>query len=264
MWIGGQPGFIRRAVAADDGINDFSGDANCVSLWRLESGAIATDSKGTVTWTLPGSPYNPSSNTSDKREGGASADFEANTPSFLYELDGDLPSGFPFKSGGSQKTFSVCAWIKMESLPASSGSRAWFAKFDANSTTGQSIGLYFYNNGSITYASGVVRSTGAEEYVNHASSLSAGTWYHLTFTYNDSTKGWTYRIRDTSGNAVGSDASGTLTYNIQVSNGPLFLGAMANGGSVILPFDGLIDEVVLFKDVLTEEESTKIAEGLYP
>ena len=54
--------------------NDFSGDSNCVALWRFENGALTADSKGTNTLT---DVNTVGSDTVDYKEGSGCADFEA-------------------------------------------------------------------------------------------------------------------------------------------------------------------------------------------
>jgi hypothetical protein len=91
-------------------------------------------------------------------------------------------------------------------------------------------------------------------------------WRHVTTTFNVSTGAVFIRVRDTAGEVVGSDYSGTFSDTLAVTTAPMFIGTLALYGNPYAgtAFDGLVDEVVIFNDVLTEAESTAIAKGRYP
>ena len=64
--------------------------------------------------------------------------------------------------------------------------------------------------------------------------------------YDDSEAG------DPLGEGVGVvlNTSGTATNNISIDDAPFAIGAWFNSGSPVYPIDGLIDEVVVFSDIL--------------
>ena len=105
--------------------NDFSGDANCVALWRYESGALDVDSIGGNDLTASG--IFPTANTTDYKEGAGSADFEKGSFQYLRRNDVNLDAGFPLKSGDANKKISVCSWFQMESTGTQMG---LFTKYD--------------------------------------------------------------------------------------------------------------------------------------
>jgi hypothetical protein len=238
--------------------NDFSTDSNCVALYNFESGALTTDSKSTNTLT---DVNTVTADTTNFKQGTASANFEYDSTQAFFRPDSDLTSGFPLKSDDTNKNISVCAWFRLESLHATLG-RHLLSKMNTNQyslrmgvwTTG-----YFYVN--LGFNSGT-----EEEGINHASTLSLATWYHVTFTYKNSDKSYALRIRDSSGNAVGSDVTGTATLDankLSINAQDFMVGTAAWNDVAIQMWDGLIDEFAVFKDILTETESTNIAKGLY-
>ena len=92
--------------------NDFSGDPNCVALWRFENGALIADSIGSNTLT---DVNTVGTDTSDFKEGAACADFERSSLEYFYINDANLDSDYPFKSGDTNKKISFCEWFKLES-----------------------------------------------------------------------------------------------------------------------------------------------------
>ncbi len=67
----------------------------------------------------------------------------------------------------------------------------------------------------------------------------------------------------TSKERVVLNASGTATNNISLTDAPFAIGAWFNGGTPVYPIDGLIDEVVVFRDILTTGEIDQIRQGTY-
>jgi len=247
--------------------NVFSGDANCVALWRFESGALTTDSKGTNTLTDINTVGEDAVN---YKEGACSADFEINNAEEFYILDANLDAGFPLKNGDPIKIISVCGWVKFESFASSSAARILFNKWVSGSNKRTFLAQAAYNNGSNSVARiGLGYNAGVgQEHIEHASALSLATWYHMTFTYDNSDKSYAIRIRDTNGNTVGTDKTGTATLDankLNVEDAFLAIGALGieSTPSFDWRMDGLIDEVVVFKDIITAGEATQIALGTY-
>src|SRR4030067_604098 len=106
--------------------NNFSNDADCVAVWNLESGALGVDSKGGNTLTNTGVV----ANSSLYKQGAASGDFELSESDYMSITDAALDSGFPLKSGDSNKKISACGWFRPESLPAST--TYFLAKYTTN------------------------------------------------------------------------------------------------------------------------------------
>lgn len=90
--------------------NDFSADERCKALWKFESGALTTDSEGTNTLVASASP--PTADTTNYREGAASALFTSADSQCYSIADASLDSGFPWKNGESNLDGSFCFWAK--------------------------------------------------------------------------------------------------------------------------------------------------------
>jgi len=198
------------------------------------------------------------------KQGLASADFEATNSESLSRTDANLDAGFPLKSDDTNKVFSVCLWARFESLPGSGSFQILYSKCDTNNK--QSFVLLVYNNGTNTriridlgFNSGL-----SFESIYHATALSTATWYHVTVTYNNADKSYAIRLKDTNGATIGSDVTGTATLDankLSAVNADLQIGII--NPTPILPFDGLMDEVVVFSDIITSAEATQIAQGVY-
>lgn len=231
--------------------NDFSGDSNCKALWRMESGALTTDSKGTNTLT---DNNTVGTDTVNYKEGAASADFEQANAEWLSITDGNLDSGFPLKGGESNKTILVCFWAKVESF--ASTYPHLFAKY---ALVGGKRSFAIATNAAdeayivIGYNSGL-----SAEIITHASTLVTGRFYHFGVWFDDTDKGYGIRIwDDTAQEIVGTDKTGTATNNIYVSSTvELTIGSRAAGSQ---PYDGLMDEVVVF-DAISADPTAKIDE----
>ena len=234
--------------------NDFSVDGNAKALWSVDNGALTTDSKGTNTLT---DNNTVGTSTGDYQVGNASADFEYNNSESLTITDANLASGFPLKSGESNDDISVTFWFKKES---NNSYAALFSKWDTG-TSARSL-LLRDNNGTLEFFIGTSGGAGFELLDNSLSTI-AGRWYHLGATFNNTTKAWQLRVwDDTAGSGV-LDASGTAPNNIAITSAGVAIGASLKNGTPERYFDGLIDEVVVFSDILTTGEIDQIRQGTY-
>jgi hypothetical protein len=232
--------------------NNFTNDSNCVALWRFESGAITTDSVGGNTLTNVNAVSN---NTSSYKEGSACAEFAGGaTQQHLKILDADLDSGFPLKSGDTTKKISVCAWFKSDT----SAYETVFSSRDYDNLNSFSFTFHGTHNLAIGYNSGA-----DSEVLSSGTTINTGTWYHVGFTFDNADKSWKLIVwNDSTGSKV-IDASGTATNNISATTAPFAIGCLFSSGALSQGFDGLIDEVVVFKDILTESEIDAIRAGTY-
>jgi hypothetical protein len=229
--------------------NDFSGDSRCKALWRLESGALTADSKSTNTLTAVNTP---TADTGDKKEGGASVNLSSSYPGqFLKIADTDLAADFPFKYEGGDQTVqkvTFCGWFKATTL---SGPVALFGKH-ASALYG--IGLKLH------YATLYLRLDGD---VNPTfSSLSTGVWYHIALRFNAITGEWSVRLFNATTLAT-SNANGILANPLNINNYEFRVGAYADLDTSNT-FNGHIDEVVVFNDILSNSEIDAIRAGTFP
>lgn len=244
--------------------NDFSADSNCISVYRTESGALGTDAKGSQALTSLGG--GPSEDTTIFKEGACAARFVAASAYGMYRTDANLSASFPLKSGTSNTTISVCAWVYQDSVGADGDVRSIASKFESGTGAHRTFRALVATVGTSGRARLTSGDTGGNNSTTatHASDLAIQTWFHITCGYRDSDKAYRVFVRDASGNTVGSDVSGTATANIALfAQSDFMVGCQGEHTSQQSPFDGRIDEVVIFSKLLTATDATNIAKGLY-
>lgn len=245
--------------------NNFTTDSNAKALYSLESGALGTDSLNATNMTNSG----VTANTSIYKEKAASGSFVAASTQYMYLANSSLPSGFPWKSDDTNKSGSISSWVYMNSLP--SGANTIFGKYNSVTAEERSFVAQVRNFSGLAKATmilGFNSGTQAEVVPEHATALSLSTWYHITWTYNNADKSYGIYVRDINGDTVGVDKTGTATLDankLSVTTGPMTIGCFYVSGAPLANYimDGLIDELVIFNDVITAAEATQIAKGIY-
>jgi hypothetical protein len=233
--------------------NNFASDPDCVALWRFEPDKLTVDSISTNTLT------NNNAATVDVttyKEGVGSASFKRDYKQFLSITDMDLASGFPLKSGEANKKISVCLWFR---LGIETHQFLW-AKADG---TGTSLALMVESAGG-DYRIYVRKGNGTGDTYETAWLTSLGLapnqWYHVGITYNDADRSYRIRVYDASADST-LERTGVFANAISVNKSDMAIGALP--GSSVYYADGLMDELVVFKDILTAAEIDKIRQGTY-
>jgi hypothetical protein len=90
--------------------------------------------------------------------------------------------------------------------------------------------------------------------------LAVNHWYHVAFTYRDADLSYHVRIWDATAGVLAYDVVGTAKGRLAVNSGPVVLGNLPLEERY---FDGWLDEVVLFNDILTTAEIDLIRQGAY-
>jgi len=244
--------------------NDFTGDSHCLGLYRLENGALGTDSKGT--YDMADWPAAASADTVNYQEGAASGDFEdagaGNGDGLRIEVS-SLPATWPFSDdllGGT-----ICAWFRLESdtgqLMMLTGS---FAALDGYRnmylgvvTSSLVVRLTISNNGGLS---------GGTMTADSSRTLSTGVWYHVAASYNGANDAWHIRLYDTSNTTVYDDTN-TYPSSLNVGTGGTPYWTIGTGywtnSAYDYAWDGLIDEVVIFDDILSNDEIDQVRAGTY-
>lgn len=236
-------------------VNDFSGDPNCVSLFRMENGALTADSIGSNTLTQYGTV---TADTVNYMEGAASADFNYSSSGALYRTDTNLSADFPGKDGAANNVFSFPAWFRVD---VDHGTFMCIcAKYDPT----QSKYTYMVGcNVTVDYVQLTIGDGAAnvENYTIASAGLAVGTWYHILATYDGATKNWTLRLYN-DGDKTTKSNSGTGSLAIGYSSVPNFVVGRADGATSYR-LDGKIDELVIFDDIISAAEDDQIIAGTY-
>jgi len=254
IMVHGYLAYANLTLVAEYGLtagNKFSSDPNCVALWRFEPTKLTVDSIGTNTLT---DVNTVSLNTTDAKEGDGAADFEKTDGEYFKIPDASLSPKFPFKDGMGNTSISVCFWVKFESLTT------WpyvFAKGGA-----YNFAISKDGDNKMRMVIGYDKGLKAEELV-HDGVVHQGRWYHVAMTFNGQNK--SYRIRiwdDTTAAILGSDKVGVALHTVYPNSEELRIGHIP-GETKSYNLDGMLDELVVFNDILTVAEIDKVRQGTY-
>jgi hypothetical protein len=229
---------------------DFGGDSICAALFKFNNNP--NDSKGNNNLTAVNSPTYDSG---DKKEGTHCIDFERSSTQYCAIADGDLDVGFPGKSGTPEQSFSICGWFKLEAVDVYQG---LVCKYITSSPK-RSYGITVNASGYVSFLIGYNNGANASS-ITFDTPLSAGIWYHIKATYNATNNQMRLRIwDDNAGALLDAVKEGTAAGDMSPTDAPLEVGAYNDGTNTM---DGKTDEVVIFRDVLTDDEHDLIIAGL--
>ncbi len=168
-----------------------------------------------------------------------SVDFERGSSQYLST------SGLTGLTSGGNITLE--AWFKPESTPSTNSTHAIVSSNGGGTSPYNEYKIVYENdNGTVKIRYGRAQSCITNNFVDHTTTLSNGTWYHVALTYDGTT------LR---GYLDGSEvASGSISGNGSYC-GPdsTWIGALDSGGGTAF-FDGLIDEVRIWSTVRTQTE----------
>lgn len=196
----------------------------------------------------------PGFNNADQFEGDGCTDLESTSSEKFTIADSSLDSGFPTKSGETNKKFSVCGFFQPESTSATIG---LVGKYSSAGGT-RSWMLTINTSNQIQFFLGYNSGASFEVVYTSTATFSAAGRYHYGLTFDDSDKSYKLVVWRFSDSSKIINASGNSTNNIAITTAQVEVGA-ANSSV----FDGLIDEVVVFDDILTTDEIDQIRAGTY-
>ncbi len=234
--------------------NDFSSEGNCKALWRVEDGALTTDSKGTNTLTAGGTP---AADTGDYMEGAASVDYDGS--SYHSITDANLDAGFPLKNGVTTRKITLCFWFKPDVDPTS---QSWHGFIHKGAANQYSLAVNFYSNGGkpalhFGHDAGVT-----ETIITWPTACAINKWYWVCVRIEQDGSDIDYYFYvwdEDAGDTLGSNAeqSGTKpskTWNIE--DATLYIGS--RGGAAGYHFEGRMDEIVVLDRVVSDAERDQI------
>lgn len=232
--------------------NDFTTDANCVALWRFESGALTTDDIGTNTLTNNGA----AEDTTNYMEGACCADLNSGDNDYLAVADADLDAGFPFKSGDVSKVISMAMWIQPDDVT----SAVVVSKWDPTASK-KSFHIWIDSASKIRFT---WYNTSAYEYsYTIPVELVSGQKYHLGIAFDGINKTLLTSLYDYTADTTTTHTEVfSSSYTLKIDDQPFVIGGWGNYGTS-QDYDGLIDEVVVFKSLKTADDFAAICAGAY-
>lgn len=218
--------------------------ANLVSLWTFEDSAdLGNDAVGSNDMsnnnsTVVGAEYLC-------KQGFYAADFEAGSSQRLNITDASQ-SGLDITGA-----MTVTAWVRFESLTGSTGEGPTLCGKYTASGNQRSWMLWAYNNGTNFKLRGLVSSNGtAETTITGGTTLATGTWYHVALVYDGSN----LRLY-----LNGEEDATAVSYSSGIFNSTSRFEIGNRGDATASYFmDGLIDEVAVFNDDLSEADINDI------
>lgn len=245
-------GVYAEVITPVDPDNDFEDADTAQTVWRFEQNDAWGDSKRTNELVPQGSPQLTKG---DKKEG-ATSGFLDGTSAYWTIDDNDLSENFPVKNSKTG-TISINFWINFDTLPTSGNQMYVFSKTGSGKQSFQVL----VNNvaGDTAFEMKIGYDSGASwETIRHGSFIAIDTWYYVTAVFNNTTKAYILSVRDASGDVIGSTLVDTASNFLYVDDGQLAIAADVGGGGKL---KGLLDEVVIFNEAISEATSEQLAKG---
>jgi len=198
-------------------------------------------------------------NTTDYMEGSCSGDWESADGDDMSIADGSLDSGFPFKSGETNRDMTITFWHRAETLPSQND--IYIGKGD-DGTDDANFEIWQDTADKINFS--ISADAGDTwEVVTHGTALTSegggAEWYFIAVVYDDSNSlgngAYYYRIHvwqdDSTCSTVGSDLTGNFSGQANIESATLWIGEAAQGSSNI---DGEMDDFRVYDSALTSAE----------
>lgn len=211
---------------------------NLISVWEMdEASGNAVDSHGSNTLTESVGTIGAATG----KIGGA-RDFERLDSEYFNIADNaDLSMG--------DIDFTISAWVNLESV---GGNNQIIVGKDQNAAGDREYNLY-YRGSTSTFTFETFSSPNSSTNLSASSfgTPSTGTWYFVVAWYDAAANTMNICVND---GAVDSTAKGTLQAS---GSAPFRIGARAYA-TIENYFDGMIDQVAIWKRVLTSDERTSL------
>lgn len=235
-WItleGEQPHRLSTLLPAANGAEDaleampplnIGGDK---AKWLFESGALGADAMGNADLTA----YNtPVADTSDFQQGAGCVQLARASNQHFGVQDSALPSGFPLKSGETNRVFTLTFWYKPASLPAT------VYHYILNKGVSGNYGFYVsvYNS---KLRIGWATTASAITYFDVVT-LTADQWYYVAVLIDGDNKTWRVLVYDAATGVTTPYTYTNPTAVLRISSCDLFIGS-DNAG--INGLDGKLD-----------------------
>jgi len=234
--------------------NDFSLDANCKALWRLENGALTVDSKGGNTLTNSG----VDEDTIDYKEGACSGVWLLANSDYMNIAHADLDAGMPLTVG--YNSFSICSHFKINTggIPQVIFSKGAIPVDEEYFGVEVSyIGSPFFQNRLLIRNN----SSGSFQSYSLNFNLLTDNWYHFGITFNGNDD-FAYRIRvwDEEADLLLGERTGVFTQCPDITAADYLFGKKFNNTTYL---DGKLDETVMFNRIISAAEIDQIRAGTY-
>ena len=233
-----------------------SSDANLWGWYQFETdaGTDSETSNGAADLTAVG---DPSLDTSNYIEGAGSVDFTRITDQY-YITDANLPASHPLKAATGAGNFSVAFWVQFDEI---GGERHIFSKYNSSSND-RTIQINVDTTPRWVLRLGWNSGASLDSYYMTTPAPLVGTWFHVCFSYTESTDAMLWRIYK-EGDTAYTSATTTTDEPISFNDADLIVAGGGAYTSPDYPIDGRMDEVLIFDKALTSGECDDIRNGNY-
>jgi hypothetical protein len=195
-----------------------------------------------------------------EREWGSSLELSAT--SYLSRSGNALSNNFPLKSNDTDKRITVCCWLRLkDSLPVR---QTVFAKLLTNVSYSISLGLCLLQGQPYLIWPPAQNPSLTFESIN----LVTNRWYHIGLVVDGLNRTVYFQVWDDKAKTT-TCVSWTPTSNpgpqheMSVGNGDFQIGYYDDQFSHAMPFNGYIDEFVVFNDLKSAYEIDEIRKGTF-
>ncbi len=244
--------------------NDFSGDANCLSWYKMEeyTGNVFADDQGSnpVTGGATSNSAYITQDTTNTIAPGLTGSLSLDNAATLRSAFGtlaftDMGTSIP-GSVGVDTTMSVLGWVRWGAHHGAA--QGIIGRWNTHSAA-RSWLIYIHT--AATNLRFLLRDTANISYTISADfSLTTGNWYHFKGTFSSSTLTATLRVCNSSGTTVYT-GNATLANDLDTHDQALNIGTFDT--TAARSFDGNLQELVIFDDVVSDAEQDQIIAGTY-
>jgi hypothetical protein len=208
--------------------------------WSMENNL--NDGKGSANLTAVNGPIAYES--SGQLEGSYSLYLDRSSTQSVYITDANLPTGFPLKSGETNRELTAIIWFELDSL---GNAQYLLSKYSTDSR--RSLGILVRSLNTLQINHG--KTSGAAYDVDfHGTTLSADTRYAVAYSLDASNN---YRMRlynlDTAAH-IGTDLTGTWDDQISISTADLYVGGRMGSSDTL---DGTVEAWIFDAELSTAD-----------
>jgi hypothetical protein len=244
--------------------NDFSGDANCIAWYRMESYSSNTivdaingsNMTGGATSNSAGLSQDLSNTVAPGLTASLSFDnWATNNSAWATCTYANMGVKFP-GSVGVDTTFSVTGWMRWtgdDGIYAQGICGIWNAAIDRTF-------IFYIFSTSDTLRLLVRDTTDANMDISTAFTPVVDTWYHFKFTFSSADNTARLRVCNSAG-AVVVSGNATTGNGLRQHNGDFLVGCYNSDSTRC--FDGNLQELCIFNDVVSDGEQDSIIAGTY-
>jgi predicted deacylase len=259
-YIGWVKALAENSYAAD-AENNFASDTSCVAVWNFENPDITVDSKDTNHLTLGGG----ATLSTIAMQGATGLRTNATNIQQAYRTDANLASGFPGKSGETNRDFTIVFDFYPIGYPGS-GANSYMCSKWASTAAQRALSIGWFNNsGTIELRVMIGYGAGYEYTVVKSGALTLNAWYKVAVAWNNATRTLFAKLVDASNAEISKITNTTsFTHDLFCGTAPFaFNCAWTSITESMAWANSVYDGAVVFNDVKTESEIDQIFAGTY-